>query len=229
MQQLILKTSDPLAAIPNLVEIQLNSFQWFLDKGLRELFRNFSPIEDFTGNTSLELVDYYLDKEKYSEQECRDRDMTYERPIKARVILRNHQTGEEVENEVYLGDLPMMTDRGTFVINGVDRVVVSQLARSPGVYFNDNIDFSGRILFTATLIPSEGAWLEIETDANDVLWVRIGQTRKFPLTTLLRALGAFEQARNFGYERLAPANAIGRVASANVADPETGEIGRAHV
>ncbi|MBI3910313.1 MAG: DNA-directed RNA polymerase subunit beta [Armatimonadetes bacterium] len=224
MQALTLKTSDSLAAIPNLVEIQLNSFQWFLDRGLRELFHNFSPIEDFTGNTSLELIDYHLDKPKYSEEECRDRDMTYERPIKARVLLRNHQTGEEVENEVYLGDLPMMTNRGTFVINGVDRVVVSQLARSPGVYFNDNIDFSGRILFTATLIPSEGAWLEVDTDANDVLWVRIGQTRKFSLTTLLRALGAFEQARNFGYERIPVAEATGRVAAARVAHPDTGEL-----
>src|SRR5919199_3702866 len=192
--QRTLAHSDPLAAVPNLVEIQLNSFQWFLERGLRELFHNFSPIEDFTGNLSLELVDYHLDKEKYSVEECRDRDMTYERPIKATVRLRS--AGKEVvESEVYLGDLPIMTERGTFVINGVDRVVVSQLARSPGVYFNDNIDFSGRILYTATLIPSEGAWIEIDTDANDVMWVRIGQTRKFALTTLLRALGGFEAAR----------------------------------
>src|SRR5947208_11023276 len=189
MQQSFSNPTLP-AAVPNLVEIQLNSFQWFLDRGLRELFHNFSPIEDFTGNLSLELVDYRLDPEKYSVEECRDRDMTYERPIKAIVRLRS--AGREVvETEVYLGDLPIMTERGTFVINGVDRVVVSQLARSPGVYFNDNIDFSGRILYTATLIPSEGAWLEVETDANNVMWVRVGQTRKFALTTLLRALGAF--------------------------------------
>src|SRR3954452_4180927 len=217
--------SNPILpeAVPNLVEIQLNSFQWFLDRGLRDLFHNFSPIEDFTGNLSLELVDYRLDPEKYSVEECRDRDMTYERPIKAIVRLRS--AGREVvESEVYLGDLPIMTERGTFVVNGVDRVVVSQLARSPGVYFNDNIDFSGRILYTATLIPSEGAWLEIETDANDMISVRVGQTRKFPLTTLLRALGAFDHARNFGYEFLPPSEVLGRTTAANVVNAETGEV-----
>src|SRR3954466_14430310 len=212
-----------LELLPNLVEIQLKSFDWFLERGLRELFHNFSPIEDFTGNLSLELVDYYLDKEKYSVEECRDRDMTYERPIKARVILRT-PSGDEQETEVYLGDLPIMTERGTFVINGVDRVVVSQLARSPGVYFNDNIDFSGRILYTATLIPSEGAWLEVETDPSDMISVRVGQTRKFPLTTLLRALGAFDQSRNWGYERIAKDQLAGRVAAENVVDTSTGEV-----
>src|SRR3989442_812109 len=211
------------AAVPNLVEIQLNSFQWFLDKGLRELFHNFSPIEDFTGNLSLELVDYYLAKEKYTVEECRDRDMTYERPIKAIVRLRS--AGREVvESEVYLGDLPIMTARGTFVVNGVDRVVVSQLARSPGVYFNDSIDFSGRILYNATLIPSEGAWLEVETDANDVIYVRVGQTRKFPITTLLRALGGFEQARNFGYEFKPKSELLVRTVTQRVVDRATGEV-----
>src|SRR5688500_18358053 len=212
-----------LDMLPNLVEIQLDSFRWFLDRGLRELFHNFSPIEDFTGNLSLDLVDYYLDKEKYSVEECRDRDMTYERPIKARVVLRT-PSGDMQETEVYLGDLPIMTERGTFVVNGVDRVVVSQLARSPGVYFNDNIDFSGRILYTATLIPAEGAWLEIETDAADVISVRVGQTRKFPLTTLLRALGAFEHARGGGYEFLPKAEVKGRIAAAKVVDRKTGEV-----
>src|SRR5688500_708965 len=185
-----------LDLLPNLVEIQLKSFHWFLERGLRELFHNFSPIEDFTGNLSLELVDFYLDKEKYSVEECRDRDMTYERPIKARVVLRT-PSGDMQETEVYLGDLPIMTERGTFVVNCGDLVVCSLLARSRGVYFNDNIDFSGRILYTATLIPSEGAWLEIETDATDMITVRVGQTRKFPLTTLLRALAAFEQSTNW--------------------------------
>jgi DNA-directed RNA polymerase subunit beta len=222
MQQSFSNPTLP-AAVPNLVEIQLNSFQWFLDKGLRELFHNFSPIEDFTGNLSLELVDYRLDPEKYSVEECRDRDMTYERPIKAIVRLRS--AGREVvESEVYLGDLPIMTERGTFVVNGVDRVVVSQLARSPGVYFNDSIDFSGRILYNATLIPSEGAWLEVETDANDVIYVRVGQTRKFPITTLLRALGGFEQARNFGYEFKPKAELLGRTVIQQVRDRATGAI-----
>src|SRR5438105_11697036 len=211
------------AAVPNLVEIQLNSFQWFLDCGLRELFHNFSPIEDFTGNLSLELKDYYLDKEKYTVEECRDRDMTYERPIKARVVLRT-PSGDEQETEVYLGDLPIMTERGTFVVNGVDRVVVSQLARSPGVYFNDSIDFSGRILYNATLIPSEGAWLEVETDANDVIYVRVGQTRKFPITTLLRALGAFDIARNFGYELVPKTELLGRTVTQPVRDRATSTV-----
>ena len=214
---------EELNQLPNLVEIQLKSFDWFLERGLRELFHNFSPIEDFTGNLSLDLVDYYLDKEKYSVEECRDRDMTYERPIKARVVLRT-PSGDMQETEVYLGDLPIMTERGTFVVNGVDRVVVSQLARSPGVYFNDNIDFSGRILYTATLIPAEGAWLEVETDASDVMSVRVGQTRKFPLTTLLRALGVFDHARNFGYEFLPRDQVLGRIPAVNVVDKGSGEV-----
>src|SRR5438270_4168879 len=211
-----------LANVPNLVEIQLKSFDWFRERGLRELFHNFSPIEDFTGNLSLELKDYYLDKEKYTVEECRDRDMTYERPIKARVVLRT-PSGDEQETEVYLGDLPIMTERGTFVINGVDRVVVSQLARSPGVYFNDNIDFSGRILYTATLIPSQGAWLEVDTDANDVMWVRIGQTRKFSLTTLLRALGGFPHALNYGYEEVPVTDLLNRRVAKRIVDKSTGE------
>src|SRR5438270_11144735 len=211
-----------LANVPNLVEIQLKSFHWFVEKGLRELFNNFSPIEDFTGNLSLELKDFYLDREKYTVEECRDRDMTYERPIKAQVVLRT-PSGDEQETEVYLGDLPIMTDRGTFVVNGVDRVVVSQLARSPGVYFNDNIDFSGRILYTATLIPAEGAWVEVDTDANDVMWVRVGQTRKFPITTLLRALGGFDQARNFGYEEVPVTDLLNRRVAKRIVDKSTGE------
>src|SRR5438270_11394911 len=222
MQQSFSNPTLP-AAVPNLVEIQLNSFQWFLDRGLRELFHNFSPIEDFTGNLSLELKDFYLDREKYTVEECRDRDMTYERPIKAQVVLRT-PSGDEQETEVYLGDLPIMTERGTFVVNGVDRVVVSQLARSPGVYFNDAIDFSGRILYNATLIPSEGAWLEVETDANDVIYVRVGQTRKFPITTLLRALGGFDQARNFGYEIVPKADLLDRTVTQRVVNKANGEV-----
>src|SRR5205085_6749770 len=210
-----------LDLLPNLVEIQLKSFDWFLARGLRELFHNFSPIEDFTGNLSLELKDYYLDKEKYTVEECRDRDMTYERPIKAKVVLRT-PSGDEQETEVYRGDQPIMTERGTFVIDGVDRVVVSQLGRSPGVYFNDNIDFSGRILYTATLIPSEGAWLEVETDANNVMWVRVGQTRKFALTTLLRALGAF--GHPYGYEHVLVSELLGRQVAERVVNKATGEV-----
>src|SRR5947209_8780380 len=179
--------------IPNLVEQQLNSYRWFLEEGLQELFESFSPIFDFTGNTSISLTDFTLGEPKYSVEECRDRDMTFESPIKAKVLLRQANK-EEIESEVYLGDLPLMTDKGTFIINGAERVVVSQLARSPGVYFKDNLDFSGKVLYYATIIPQEGAWVDVETDNSNVVTVRIGQTRKFPLTTLLRALGAFRPA-----------------------------------
>ena len=177
-----------------MVEIQLDSYKWFLREGLRELFQSFSPIYDFTGNLSLELLDYTLGDPKYSVEECRYRDMTtYEAPIKARVRLT--AAGKEViESEVYLGDLPLMTEKGTFVINGAERVVVSQLARSPGVYFKDTLDYSGRVLYFATIIPSPGAWIDIETDANDVITVHVAQTKKFPLTTLLRALNLFAAA-----------------------------------
>src|SRR5579872_238796 len=179
--------------IPNLVEQQLNSYRWFLEEGLQELFESFSPIFDFTGHTSISLVDFTLGEPKYSVEECRDRDMTFESPIKAKVLLKQANK-EEIESEVYLGDLPLMTDKGTFIINGAERVVVSQLARSPGVYFKDNLDFSGKVLYYATIIPQEGAWVDVETDNSNVVTVRIGQTRKFPLTTLLRALSAFKPA-----------------------------------
>jgi DNA-directed RNA polymerase subunit beta len=183
------------AQIPNLIEIQLDSYRWFLEEGLPELFRSFSPITDFTGNTSLSLTDFTLGQPKYTIEDCRDRDMTFESPIKVRVELRQANK-DIVESEVYLGDLPLMTDKGTFIINGAERVVVSQLARSPGVYFEENLSYTGRMLYKARIIPSEGAWVEIDTDTQreDVLNVQIGQARKFPLTTLLRALNAFEQA-----------------------------------
>jgi DNA-directed RNA polymerase subunit beta len=187
------KRTSHVVDIPNLVELQLNSYKWFLEEGLQELFDSFSPIYDFTGHTSISLMDFTLGEPKYSVEECRDRDMTFESPIKARVLLKQANK-EEIESEVYLGDLPLMTDKGTFVVNGAERVVVSQLARSPGVYFKDNLDFSGRVLFYATIIPQEGAWIDVETDANSQVTVRIGQTRKFPITTLLRALNAFPQA-----------------------------------
>ena len=176
--------------IPNLIEIQLNSYDWFLREGLRELFDNFSPIEDFTGALRLSFSEYTLGEPKYSILECRDRDATYEAPLKVQVQLLNTTTGELKESEVYLGDLPIMTNTGTFVINGAERAVVSQLARSSGIYFKDTIDYSGRILYSAQLIPSEGAWLDFDTDANEVISVKIGQTHRFPATTLLRAMNS---------------------------------------
>src|SRR5258708_13699354 len=187
------KRTSHVLEIPNLVELQLTSYRWFLEEGLQELFDSFSPIYDFTGNTSISLIDFTLGEPKYSVEECRDRDMTFESPIKAKVLLRQANK-EEIESEVYLGDLPLMTDKGTFIINGAERVVVSQLARSPGVYFKDNLDFSGKVVYYATIIPQEGGWVGVETDNSNVVTVRIGQTRKFPLTTLLRALSAFKPA-----------------------------------
>ncbi|MHB0999773.1 MAG: DNA-directed RNA polymerase subunit beta [Armatimonadota bacterium] len=209
-------------AIPNLVEIQRDSYEWFLREGLRELFQSFSPIYDFTGNISLELLDYTLGEPKYSIEECRERDMTYESPVKAKVRL-TAQGKEVIESEVYLGDLPLMTEKGTFVVNGAERVVVSQLARSPGVYFKDTLDFSGRVLYFATIIPSEGVWIDIETDANDVITIRIGQTRKVPITTLLRALNVFPAACP-DREMLLPSELEGRILAAPVIDLSTGEV-----
>ena len=208
--------------IPDLVEVQRRSYDWFLTEGLRELFRNFSPIYDFTGNLALELLDYVLGEPKYSVEECRDREMTYEAPIKAKVRLT--ATGREViESEVYMGDLPLMTERGTFLINGAERVVVSQLTRSPGAYFKDTLDYSGRVLYYATIIPSPGSWVEVETDANDVITVRVAQAKKFPITTLLRALNVFPvacpQSEVIGIGELA-----GRVPVHGVPDLDTGEI-----
>jgi len=187
------KQTHHITEIPSLVELQLDSYQWFLEEGLHELFASFSPIYDFTNQTSISLTDFTLGEPKYSLEECRDRDMTFEAPIKSKVLLKQANK-EEIESEVYLGDLPLMTDKGTFIINGAERVVVSQLARSPGVYFKDSLDFSGKVLFFATIIPQEGAWVDVETDNSSQVTVRIGQTRKFPLTTLLRALNAFPQA-----------------------------------
>ena len=189
------------AEIPDLIEIQLNSYKWFREQGLLELFRNFSPIQDFTGNLALSFCDpqdnepkYYLGEPKYDLRECHDRDATFEAPLKARVWLHHRRTGEIKESEVYLGELPIMTENGTFLINGAERCVVSQLARSPGVYFRDTIDFSGRILYSAQVIPSEGAWLDIDSDANDLVSVKIGQAHKFPVTALLRALNSINLA-----------------------------------
>ena len=217
------KRTPEVLDLPNLVEIQLNSYKWFLQEGLRELFQSFSPIYDFTGNLSLELLDYTLGDPKYSVEACRYRDMTtYEAPIKVRVRL-TAQDKEVIESEVYLGDLPLMTEKGTFVINGAERVVVSQLARSPGVYFKDTLDFSGRVLYFATIIPSPGAWIDIESEANDVIMVRVAQTKKFPLTILLRALNLFEPACPKS-EVLLATEAFGCKLAADIANKETGEV-----
>nr|WP_317411927.1 DNA-directed RNA polymerase subunit beta [uncultured Solibaculum sp.] len=176
--------------MPNLIEVQKNSYQWFLDEGLQEVFRDVSAITDYTGNLVLDFIDYYLDDQpKYSVEECKERDVTYAAPLHVRARLVNKETGEIKESEVYMGDFPKMTDSGTFIINGAERVIVSQLVRSPGVYYKMNYDKTGKKLFSATVIPNRGAWLEYETDANDVFYVRIDKNRKLPVTTFIRALG----------------------------------------
>ena len=178
---------DP-AELPDLISVQKESYDWFCDQGLAELFESFSPIEDYTGNIALEFLDYTIGEPSRTMQECRERDATYEAPLSVKVRLINKEIPEITESEVYLGELPIMTDRGKFIINGAKRVVISQLARSPGVYFSDTIDSAGRVRFSAKVIPNDGAWLEIDTSAKGVLAVKLGQTRKFPVTALLRAL-----------------------------------------
>ncbi len=175
--------------LPNLIEIQTASYEWFLAEGLREMFHDISPIEDFTGNLSLEFVDYTLGEPKYDVDECKERDVTYAAPLRVKVRLRNKETDELKEQDVFMGDFPLMTETGTFIINGAERVIVSQLVRSPSVYFHDKTDKNGKKGFGATVIPNRGAWLEYETDAKDVVYVRIDRTRKLPVTVLLRALG----------------------------------------
>jgi len=175
--------------LPDLIEVQKSSYRWFLDQGLQEMFNDISPIKDFTGNLILEFIGYSLGKPKYSVEECKERDVTYAVPLRVKVRLINKETGEVKEQEVFMGDFPLMTENGTFIINGAERVIVSQLVRSPGVYYNSQTDTSGRQLFTGTIIPNRGAWLEFETDANEVIFVRVDRTRKVPVTVLLRAIG----------------------------------------
>ena len=177
--------------MPNLIEIQKDSYQWFLDEGLKEAFADISPIADFAGHLSLEFVDFTLcrDDIKYTIEECKERDATYAAPLKVKVRLYNKDKDEMNEHEIFMGDLPLMTDTGSFVINGAERVIVSQLVRSPGIYYGIGHDKVGKELFTCTVIPNRGAWLEYETDSNDVFYVRVDRTRKVPVTVLIRALG----------------------------------------
>ena len=177
--------------MPNLIEVQKDSYQWFLDEGLKEVFDDISPIADYSGNLSLEFVDFTLCEEdaKYSIEECKERDATYAAPLKVKVRLYNKENDEINEHEIFMGDLPLMTVNGTFVINGAERVIVSQLVRSPGIYYAISHDKVGKTLYSCTVIPNRGAWLEYETDSNDVFYVRVDRTRKVPITVLIRALG----------------------------------------
>ena len=177
--------------MPNLIEVQKDSYQWFLDEGLNEVFEDISPIADYSGKLSLEFVGFTLceDEKKYSIEQCKERDATYAAPLKVKVRLHNKENGEIATHEIFMGDLPLMTATGTFVINGAERVIVSQLVRSPGIYYAIAHDKLGKTLYSSTVIPNRGAWLEYETDSNDVFYVRVDRTRKVPITVLIRALG----------------------------------------
>ncbi|WP_082394860.1 DNA-directed RNA polymerase subunit beta [Caloranaerobacter sp. TR13] len=181
---------DEVLELPDLIEVQKKSYEWFLEEGLKEVFEDISPIEDYTGNLILEFVDYNISGEpKYDVEECKERDVTYAAPLKVKVRLINKETGEVKEQEVFMGDFPLMTEKGTFIINGAERVIVSQLVRSPGVYYSQQIDKTGKRLYSATVIPNRGAWLEYESDSNDIVFVRVDRTRKVPVTVLIKALG----------------------------------------
>src|SRR5699024_8123026 len=173
--------------LPNLIEIQTNSYEWFLKYGLIEMFKDISPVEDFTCNISLDFFDYNLGEPKYNVVEAKNHYATYSATLRVKVRLIIKETGEVKEQEVFMGDFPLMTDTGTFIINGAERVIVSQLVRSPSVYYSDKLDKNGRTSYTATVIPNRGAWLEYEMDARDTVYVKIDRTRKMPITVLLRA------------------------------------------
>ncbi|OON94531.1 MAG: DNA-directed RNA polymerase subunit beta [Candidatus Epulonipiscioides saccharophilum] len=182
--------SNEIFEIPNLIEIQTDSYKWFLEEGLAEVFRDISPIVDFNGNLMLEFINFSLDPHsKYTVEEAKEKDVNYAASLKVKVRLYNKETGESMDNDVFMGDLPLMTDTGSFIINGAERVIVSQLVRSPGIYYNQEFDKVGKRLFSATVIPNRGAWLEYETDSNDIFYVRVDRTRKVPVTVLMRALG----------------------------------------
>ncbi len=181
---------DEVLDMPNLIEVQKNSYQWFLDEGLKEVFKDVSGITDYSGNLVLDFLDYHLDDTpNYSVTECKERDATYAAPLRVTARLYNKETGEIKDSNVYMGDFPLMTESGTFVINGAERVIVSQLVRSPGVYYKMDHDKTGKELFSSTVIPNRGAWLEYENDVNDVFYVRIDKNRKIPITVFIRALG----------------------------------------
>ena len=186
---------DETLDMPNLIEVQKKSYQWFLEEGLKEVLRDVSPIVDYSGNIYIEFVDYTVDPNpKYPVEECKERDVNYAVPLRVTVRMYNKETGEVVDKNVFMGDFPLMTENGTFVINGAERVIVSQIVRSPGMYYDSTIDKTGKKLYTATVIPYRGAWLEYETDANDVFYVRIDKNRKIPVTVLIRALGVESDA-----------------------------------
>ena len=236
---------DEVIGMPNLIEVQKNSYRWFLDEGLKDVFHDIGAIEDYTGNLALSFIDFRLDDTpKYSIKECKERDVTYAAPLRVTARLVNKETGEIKDQEIFMGDFPLMTDAGTFVINGAERVIVSQLVRSPGVFYGHEKDKIGNDLYSATMNPNRGAWLEYETDASDVFYVRIDKNRKIPVTVLCRALGLGsdeEILEYFGGDKRI-LSTLEKDTCKNQADgllevyrklrpgePPTVEIGRAHV
>ena len=213
--------------LPNLIQTQIDSFKWFCDEGLQELFNEISPIQDFTGkNLDLKFLTYEFREPKYSEEECRTRDLTYSRPLWAKVELVNKETGEVTEQDVFLGDFPWMTDKGTFVINGAERVVVSQLVRSPGVYFTAVDDpTTGRQLYYGKLIPNRGAWLEFETSNKDVISVKVDRKRKLPVTTFLRAIHGLDVSPDLAPTAAPEDEALKSLFASVDTDPEHQYIG----
>ena len=187
---------DEILDMPNLLEVQKKSYEWFLASGLREVLQDAGTIEDYSGNLELSFIDYTLDdKCKYSVEECKERDTTYAAPLRVKVRLRNKETEEIKEQEIFMGDFPVMTKTGTFVINGAERVIVSQIVRSPGMYFDAKMDKADSAIYSATVIPYRGAWLEYETDLNDIFSIRIDKNRKLPVTSFIRALGLATDAQ----------------------------------
>ena len=178
--------------LPDLIEVQKSSYQWFLGEGIRELFKEINPIKDFVGrDLELSFEDYYIDDPKFNEKMSKEKNVTYEAPLRVKAVLTNLRTKEKKEQEIFLGDLPVMTDRGTFIVNGIERVIVSQLVRSAGAFFSAEV-IRGRRYYGAKIIPNRGAWLEFETDAKNVIWVKIDRKRKVAVTSLLRAFGVVE-------------------------------------
>jgi DNA-directed RNA polymerase subunit beta len=181
---------EEILDMPNLLEIQKDSYRWFMREGLQEVFRDVASITDYAGNLELTFIDFSMDERpKYSVEECKARDATYAAPIKVRVRLRNKETEEIKEQEIFMGDFPLMTKAGTFVINGAERVIISQIVRSPGIYYSRNLDKADNVTYATTVIPYRGAWLEYETDLSDVFYVRIDKNRKLPVTSLIRGVG----------------------------------------
>ena len=208
---------EEIQNMPNLLEIQKNSYRWFLEEGLRDVFRDVDAVTDYSGNLELRFVDYSMDeKPKYTEEECKARDATYAKPLKVRVRLRNKETEEIKEQEIFMGDFPLMTPSGTFVINGAERVIVSQIVRSPGVYYDKRTDKAYNSTYGTTVIPYHGAWLEYETDLNDVFYCRIDKNRKLPVTWFLKAMGAYREDDPNTWLSCIPNTSVGCVNDAQI-------------